>query len=282
MIGNIHTITNLCNDKSITFCCEDFSIETFSWRDIERSNTKFNLDNQNGGYSTCYRDNIRVAEITVRYLSPYRQERGDMRSYLDQVFTNLDCCDICCNMEIQFTDDDGTEMIMYGKLGSSIVSDTVGGFDMIHDHKFDIEICGNIQGAEEVTVCGELGVQCGVQLPICTDGVCTTYLGGELVNYLGNVCGTFDIVIDWNPIENLQIRNLTTWGVYGINWTVNGEVHIDVANGTVTENGVTISPARRITGSSLNSLKLAQGENEILVTGVGEGTWCLVYNNQLA
>ena len=63
---------------------------------------------------------------------------------------------------------------------------------------------------------------------------------------------------------------------------MNGEVHIDVANGTVTENGVTISPARRITGSSLNSLKLAQGENEILVTGVGEGTWCLVYNNQLA
>ena len=284
MIGEVTAIENTCIDKRIEFCgenaCSWLGVNTFDWRSVNRSNQKFQSTGFNGGTSTCSTDDIKVVQLGFIIAIANHKRRACVRKSLEDILSVYDCCDDCCPLRVEFTDDDGQKYYFTAKPWSNSVSDTVDNMKIQHQYDMSLEVCDNtFYNEEQYECCWVLGSMWGHRKPkVCDDrGICT--IGQKWFYYEGNMCGDYSVSIQAEGLVNPVWYNLSKNKYYGLNGTYSGEINIDTING-VTVNGNDISPLERKTGSSLTWVWFTPWENEmLLVAEWGTATWCLTYWN---
>jgi len=281
MIWTIKSAHNKCIEQWIEFWCCTSScgiiITKFVWRWHERENTSF------WNITTCMKNKAKIVTIGFSVVSMDNRTRTVNRKLLEKVFWNYSCCDDCCPLRIEFTDDDWEEYYFEAKIWSEIVSDNINGSNVWLTYEYSLEVCWNkFINLKENEVCWILWKAWWISLPSCSWQLCTAcYIWSEIISYEWWTCWDYKIEIKANNLVNPMFHNFKTKWKYWLTWTFNWKVIIDTQK-WVFLNWNYIAPNQRTVWSNLSKLKLTPWDNEVLLTSYSwEAEYCIYYSNNL-
>lgn len=291
MIWRLLSITNNCIGKTIEFscntwcqpCCTAYWITRFDWAWTTRTNTVYNYWTINWWSSTCFRDEVKIIDLTISVVEQNKCIRWLLRQKVDQLMGNYDCCDTCCPFIFRFEDDSWQMYEFDAKVGTSKPESDIEWFDIVNELSYKVERCWNeFINTNEKMVCWELWTIDWFTIPYqCLSWSCRNWSKNVIYNW--SVCWSYRVEINWEGLVNPRFTNLTTWWFYELDWTYDGNIVLDSATGQAIVNGTDTLNLNATPWSGFKNLKFRPWVNEIMLSAQW-GTWefCAYYSDNIS